>query len=153
MRIAGMTVALFCLGMLASGGCTPAANPNIPELVPVDGTVSMDGAPLANASVVFIPAGATQGGPSYGLTDEGGRYALEYQAGQKGAPVGEFKVVCSKWIMPDGSDYVGVPGGPSPMEAGAKEKLSPKFSDENATTLKATVPAGGGTINFDLTEK
>ena len=153
MRIAGMAVALVCLGMLASGGCTPAANPNFPELVPVDGTVSMDGAPLANASVVFIPAGATQGGPSYGLTDEGGRYALEYQAGQKGAPVGEFKVVCSKWVMPDGSDYVGVPGGPSPMDAGAKELLPAKYSEEYQTTLKATIPPGGGTINLEVTSK
>lgn len=148
--VSAMMVCALFLSVLA--GCD-SSTADLPELVPVTGVVTLDGAPAAGVNVTFIPVGSTAGGASYGATDAGGKYELKSNDGRLGAAVGEFKVVCSKWIMPDGSDYVGVPGGPSPMEAGAKEKLSPKFSDENATTLKATVPAGGGTINFDLTEK
>ena len=144
---------LLCgLFLVTLAGCA-GSKPDLPEVVPVTGVVTLDGAPAAGVNVTFIPVGSTAGGASYGATDAGGKYELKSNDGRPGAAVGEFKVVCSKWVMPDGSDYVGVPGGPSPMEAGAKEKLSPKFSDENATALKATVPAGGGTVNFELTEK
>lgn len=148
--VSAMMVCALFLSVLA--GCD-SSTADLPEVVPVTGVVTLDGAPAAGVNVTFIPVGSTAGGASYGATDAGGKYELKSNDGRPGAAVGEFKVVCSKWVMPDGSDYVGVPGGPSPMEAGAKEKLSPKFSDENATTLKAAVPAGGGTINFDLTEK
>jgi hypothetical protein len=38
----------------------------------------------------------------------------------------------------------------SPKDAGAKQEIPAKYSDMNATELKATVPAGGGTIDFEL---
>ena len=150
-RVASAIV--FCgLFLAVLAGCDSGTG-DLPELVPVSGAVTLDGAPAAGVNVTFIPIGSTAGGASYGATDAGGKYELKSNDGRPGAAVGEFKVVCSKWVMPDGSDYVGVPGGPSPMEAGAAEKLPPKFSDETATTLKATVPAGGGTIDLEVTSK
>ena len=146
-------IVVCSLFLLPLAGCGGGSNADLPDLVPVSGTVTLDGAPAAGINVTFIPIGSTAGGASYGTTDASGKYELKSNDGRPGAVAGEFKVVCGKWVMSDGSDFVGGPGGDSPMEAGATEKLPPKFSDEGATTLKATVPAGGGTIDFEVTSK
>jgi len=56
-----------------------------PELAPVAGTVTLDGEPLAGAQVEFKPM---KGNPSYGTTDERGRYELKYTKDKTGAVVG-----------------------------------------------------------------
>ena len=149
--VVAIVICTLFLPVLA--GCGGGTSADLPELVPVSGTVTLDGKPASGVTVTFIPTGATGGGASYGATDASGKYELKSNDGRPGAVTGEFKVACNKWVKADGSDFVGEPGGPSPMEAGATEALPPKFSDEAATTLKATVPAGGGTVDFDLTSK
>ena len=64
---------------------------------PVAGTVTLDGQPLADAKLVFEPVGGESGNaagkPSYGRTDEAGRYTLTCPiAGTDGAAVGEHRV-------------------------------------------------------------
>ncbi len=134
-------------------GCPGGADGDLPDLVPVTGTVTLDGEPVEGVNVTFIPTGTTPGGASYGATDASGKYELKSNDGRTGATAGEFKVVCGRWVMADGTAFVGEPGGPSPMEAGATESLPPKYSQEDATTLTATVPSGGGEVNFDLKNK
>jgi len=150
-KIVGASVicALVLPTLVGCGGDTA----ELPDVVPVSGTITLDGQTVAGVNVTFIPTGSTEGGSSYGATDASGKYELTSNDGRTGVGVGEFKVVCGKWIMPDGADYVGEPGGPSPMEAGATELLPPKYSQEASTTLKATVPAGGGSIDFELKSK
>lgn len=60
-----------------------------PELAPVTGTVTLDGEPLAGAQVEFKPM---RGNPSYGTTDERGRYELRYTKDKTGAVVGSHVV-------------------------------------------------------------
>jgi len=60
-----------------------------PELAPVVGTVTLDGEPLAGAQVEFKPM---KGNPSYGTTDERGRYELKYTKDKTGAVVGAHVV-------------------------------------------------------------
>lgn len=67
----------------------------------------------------------------------------------KGLPVGEFQVVCNKWVLADSSDLPPDTTAP-PWELGAKELLPPRYSDETRSQLKAIVPPGGGTIDFAL---
>lgn len=152
MRLFGIGVVLVCaLLVLGVSGCGGGRSSDQPALVPVSGTVTLDGSPAAGVGVMFFPTGQTRGNPCYGNTDESGRYEL--LAGgpdQKGAPVGEYKVTCSKYVMPDGTPFTS-DGSQSPEMAGAKEALPPKYSQQDTTELKATVPEGGGTINFDLT--
>ena len=81
-----------------------AGMPHLPELVPVSGTVTLDGKPLSGATVTFLPVGATRGRSCYGVTGADGRYELMETDKNKGAPEGEFEVLCNKWVMPDGSD-------------------------------------------------
>ncbi|NLF72428.1 MAG: carboxypeptidase regulatory-like domain-containing protein [Candidatus Anammoximicrobium sp.] len=146
------TALIFSCAMLTLGfsGCAEKASG--PALVPVSGTVKLDGEPAADVGVMFFPSGMTAGTTYYANTDAGGRYELQASSGQKGAPVGEYKVTCSKYVMPDGSPFKS-DGSMSPEMAGAKEMLPPKYSDQSQTELKATVPAGGGAVDLEMTTK
>lgn len=62
-----------------------------PGLASVTGTVTLDGAPLANAFVVFSPKDSTEK-PSRAYTDSDGHYELTYLRDMKGAVVGEHTV-------------------------------------------------------------
>ena len=76
----------FSLLIVLVVGCGPAG----PELAPVTGRVTLDGEPLYPADVVFQPDGAKP--PSFGRTDEDGRYTLGYKRGVEGALVGPHTV-------------------------------------------------------------
>lgn len=136
------------LGLAAGCG---GSKPELPPLVPASGTVTLDGKPLANATVTFLPVGGTRGRACSGFTGADGRYELMYDNENKGAAEGTFEVVCNKWVMPDGSDFPR-DSQQSPLEV-ARELLPPRYSQEGMSELKATVPAGGGTFDFQLTSK
>jgi len=136
------TVVLGCaLLVLSLAGCSSGSSRPDVELVPVEGVVTLGGEPLAGASVMF-------GGVAMGETDAEGRYELS-QGTKKGVPVGEYQVVIEKWVMPDGSLYRS-DEGISPMDSGATQEIPPKYSNMEMTELKATVPAGGGKVDFEL---
>jgi hypothetical protein len=61
-----------------------------PQVAPVSGTVTLDGKPLPNAEVMFVPVGG--GRPSTARTVDGGRYELLFKRGQSGAIVGPHSV-------------------------------------------------------------
>jgi hypothetical protein len=80
----------------------------------VEGTVTLDGQPLANVEVVFLPdpEKANTGKRSVALTDAQGRYRLSSDAGQEGAPVG-FHRVCINDLL---AGPPGAAAGPAPVE-------------------------------------
>ena len=149
-QFAGVGIGVLLLGLLA--GCGRGGGEAGPKLVPVSGTVTLDGKPLSGAMVTFLPVGATQGRSCYGVTGADGRYEIMENEKNKGAPIGEFSVLVNKWVMADGSDFRS-DTQQSPMEAGARELLPPQYSMEGSSTLKATVAAGGSTVDFKLTSK
>ncbi len=141
MRIHSVTVFSCAVMLLTLAGCPSASTRPEVELVPVDGTVTMDGEPLAGASVMF------GGGSAMGETDANGHYELA-RGDRKGVTVGDHTVVIEKWVTEDGSPYKS--DEVSPMEANAKQEIPAKYSNGETTELKATVPAAGGTIDFEL---
>jgi hypothetical protein len=141
----GLAWGIICLVTIGCGG----PKQDLPEVVPVSGTVTLDGKPLANATVTFIPVGTTRGGTCLGVTDDSGRYEMSAGNGRKGTPVGEFRITCTKWVMPDGSDYP-KDSQVSPLETNARELLPERYTNEYATELKATVPAAGTTVDLHL---
>lgn len=149
-RFVGLAMGAVLLSFAV--GCGGGRDSSLPDLVPVSGTVTLDDKPLAGAMVTFVPVGATRGRSCYGITGADGRYELMENEKNKGAPVGEFAVLVNKWVMPDGSDFP-KDSTQSPMDSGARELLPPQYSLDGASTLKATVPASGGTIDFKLTSK
>ena len=100
------------------------------DIASVEGTVTLDGTPLQNATVVFVPE---EGRPAGATTDESGHYVLVYTEGREGAPVG--KNIVRIYTARDASES---PSGeqipPVP------ERLPMKYNAQ--TTLDFTVEAG-----------
>src|SRR5688572_4283588 len=91
---------------LTTAGC--GKNPH--RLAPVSGKVTMDGNPLANATVAFLPdtkPGAMPSPTSRGETDQNGRYTLTSSEDKPGAVVGMSKVRISTMKSTGGSEGEG----------------------------------------------
>ncbi len=70
-----------------------------PDLVPVNGTVLLDGEPVAGAAVAFqliTDEKASYKRPSSAMTDAQGNFALQTYIPGDGAPLGNYKVTITK---------------------------------------------------------
>ena len=122
----------FVIAMLVClAGC---GGPEHPEVGRVSGVVTLDGQPLAEATVMFQP---TNGRASIATTDSAGKYSLIYLDGVPGAKLGAHTVIIRTEIP--GED------GQPPI---AKEKLPKKYHEN--TELTAEVKRGSNTFNFEL---
>jgi hypothetical protein len=106
------------------------------KFAPVSGTVTLDGKPLANAVVTFIPV-AEQGSidageSSTGKTNEKGEFTLRSTTGKNGALVGKHKVSISIQQTKVGESE----------ERTRTVEVLPKRYNEN-TELTLDVPSGG----------
>lgn len=118
------------------------------EVVPVSGTVTLDGQPLAGASVSFQPTGsaATPGPGSTAVTDAGGRYVLKTAetAQRTGAVVGNHVVRISAAQDQRAADD-------DSQRPAAKDPVPAQYRDQG---VPFTVPAGGtDKADFPLTSK
>ncbi len=113
------------------------------KVAPVSGTVTLDGEPLGRASVVFQPDAG--GRPSFGVTDENGKYTLNYNMHEGGAEVGSCTVKISTRVQetdPDGN-----------YDDDAKlmpERVPAKYAKE---PVVVTVESKSNTIDIALTTK
>lgn len=147
MRLFALTAA-----MLLGSGCGSASDPDLPKLFPVSGIVTLDGAAVARAQVSFIPQGSTPGSGTMGMTDAAGKYELTTMHQGAGAPAGEYKVVISKLVQPDGSEFP-PQANLDMMSTPHKELIPRQYSDLEQTKLTATVAEGGGSFDFPLVSK
>jgi hypothetical protein len=81
-------------GLIATAGCGGS-----PSMVPVSGTITLNGKPLKGAQVTFTPV-PEPGSPEIGLsshgeTDDSGKFTLSTIDGQTGAVAGKHKVILS----------------------------------------------------------
>jgi len=115
------------IAALAILGCSPSHQPPLGH---VSGTVTLDAAPLANATVRFTPAGP--GRTSEGTTDADGRYELRYLRDIPGANIDQHTVRIT-----------------TASEAnGGRELLPPRY--HSRSQLEARVVAGKMKLDFDL---
>lgn len=119
-----LVLGFLAVGILAWTGC---GSGDRPDLGTVEGVVTLDGKPLAEAFVHFDP-GTVRG--SSGVTDAEGKYELTYIRDTKGAAIGEHIVRITK------------------RTETAPETLPARYHAQ--TTLKATVKGGRNEINFEL---
>ena len=147
-------VAAIAIVAAACGGCAKGG----PKLYPATGTVTLDGKPLVDATVSFVPAA---GRPSDGKTDGSGKYVIMTN-GQPGMSVGPCKVAVSKFI----SQGEMPPMSPSPddmkkmyekKKKGEVEKgeVPAKYGRADTSELSAnvTTEAGKNVFDFNLTSK
>lgn len=109
-----------------------------PELAPVEGTVTLDGKPLAGVQVVFGPE---KGRSSFALTDAQGHYVLGYTFDVPGAVIGNHKVAIST-PLEDESD---------PDALKFVDPIPARYNTQ--TTLTAVVNPGPNVIDFPLESK
>ncbi len=128
---AGM--AALILGVAACGHVQKSDVP----LVPVNGEVTFEGAPLEEAMVRYIPEGSTLGQGGSGLTDDKGFFEISTPFGEPGLTGGDYKVVVSKWVLPPGAVYDPAKG---PIEQPGRELVGARYSNPSMTTLRAKVP-------------
>jgi len=140
----GFTIVLATLYSVVVAGCGKPGD--YPDLIPVSGTVTMDGQPLAGARVSFVPDGAR---PSSGTTDASGRYELQYTGEYAGAVVGKHRVSISK-TAPD-PNYT--PGPEEEDDEPGQVETIPKQYRGIDSELTAEVKAGANTLDFDLTSQ
>jgi hypothetical protein len=118
----GALASLICIVLLGCG------QGDRPPLGTVKGVVTLDGKPLADAAVRFLPITPVRA--SMSMTDSNGRYELIYIRDIMGAAVGEHRVEITT------------------ESAGTAEKLPAQYHSK--TTLTAKVEPGVNEINFDL---
>jgi hypothetical protein len=120
------------LGVLVCAALLPAAVRAEPP-AKVSGTVTLDGKPLAGATVTFEPV-EKGGKKATGKTDENGAYVLTTSKAGDGALPGKYKVTVSV-IRAD------------------KELVPARYSDKDKTSLTVEVVPKESQIDLNLASK
>ena len=136
----GAQLGLFAL-LIAAVGCGDSGT----QLAEVDGTVRMNGKPMAGLLVYFNPEVEEKGlkspgRSSYAITDDEGRYSLTYDDPEKprpGAVLGKHIVVISDPRLEDRSIK-------------AKARIPMKYSRLIETPERKEVQPGKQTLDIEL---
>jgi hypothetical protein len=123
--------------LLLAGGCGGA------KVCRVTGTVRHNGKPVPDLFINFVPA---EGRPSWGITDETGRYKLMYDKKREGAVRGAHKVYF-EFRPRDPAQEVALHQGKLRPPAAVQAVLAKHGSE--ATALRYEVAANGQVIDID----
>jgi len=142
-----MTLAIVTV-LMTLAGCGREG----PETVSVSGIVTLDGNPVAGASVMFMPQSA--GRPATGLTDEEGRFQLTTFGDEDGALVGLHRVTVTL-IKTTGflADKDGLSGGLAPEGAREEWIVPQRYSNPETSGLTAEVRDGMVPVKLELTTR
>ena len=125
--LCGITFAIAMLSLFCFSGCGGKG------LKPVVGVVKLDGKPLTNATVTFVPEGG-EGPAAHAVTSADGRFILDTHGG-KGAKPGKYKVMVFKI---DES---------APKSAGPPPSLvPPTYTKKDKTPIEVTIPHSGDVV-------
>ena len=170
-KVLGSTRGLLLVACLLSlvSGCSRGRQH--PPTHAVTGLVTVDGKPVKDAIVSFLPENGQY--PANGTTDASGRYELTSFTRGDGAMEGSFRVTIVKYEeengdMPDGNvdqptaegngqetgneGYVPAGMVVSQYDEGPKNLLPKQYSDQQETPLTAEVKADQNSIDFDLSK-
>lgn len=125
---AASLAAVLCISMLV--GCGESG----PPLGKVTGKVTMDGKPISNAIVSFVPIDGSRS--SSAMTDDSGTYRLSF-VDREGALIGEHKVSITSTAEVQGNTMEDIPSD-DPRYA---ELMQSRQSDYNNAKVKESIPA------------
>lgn len=125
--------------ILAVSGVFAGCGPGGPEIASVEGRVTLDGEPLANAAIVFIPE---DGRPAGATTDKDGHYVLNFTEGRSGAIPGK-NLVRVTTVRDAGETEDGTPIPASP------ERIPMKYNAQSELSFDVK-PGEKNVANFDL---
>jgi hypothetical protein len=141
------------VAVLLVAGCSQQPASNRPQTVPVKGTITLKGQPLAKATVSFQPDG--KGSGASGITDDSGGFLLSTFAAKDGAVPGKYKVVVSKFNEVTSGGDMTAPGYAPPTESSSAAKpknlVPEQYTDPAKSGLTAEVATGAANaFDFDL---
>lgn len=138
---------LLLVAPLLLAGCGEGG----PVLVPVSGTVTLNGKPLEGAELTFVPDPTnTQVTPGADVTGPEGNYKAMYQA-RSGLAVGKYKVIVSKKAATQPLPEVFKEDPSMASMAGmTKETLPAAYGDASKTSFSVEVPPEGKIADFDI---
>jgi len=116
----------------------------LPATVPASGVVTLDGVPVAQASVVFVADVGTY--HATGVTDATGNFKLQAFPDREGALPGWYKVQVSKTVVDRSGGGVNVQFGlPEAYSTAATSGLISTIPQGGTTTLKIELTSAGPT--------
>jgi hypothetical protein len=118
------------------------------QLGEVEGTVQLDGQPIDNVMVVFVPENPSLP-QSFGVTDEQGRFKLRCNDKRMGAVVGGHRVMlvdAQTSPTPKSRDDDEAPEG----AIAARSRIPTIYNRANKTPLQQSVAAGSQTIAIEI---
>lgn len=116
------------------------------NLAPVEGVVTYNGAPLADAGVLFLPNDPRMGPPASGTTDADGKFIL-LTVNRPGAAVGEHRIAISK------EETIAIPQRRGFPLYQTKHFIPEKYGDPDTSELTATVADDDNHFEFKLVGK
>ena len=138
-------VSLFVLLLLVTvTGCP--SGPDLPPTVPAEGIVTLDGTPVADATIVFIADTGTYN--ATGVTKQDGSFQMKAFDQKSGIVVGSYKVEINKTVI----ESAGEKGGESNVNI--KMGLPKKYATFTTSGLTySATDKGDKAIKFDLKSK
>lgn len=123
------------LGLALLAVLLPGCSGDGPEVAPVSGRVTLDGAPLAGARIRFQPE-ASGGSPSYGTADQDGRYVLGYKRDQPGALIGWHTIRVERGSQGDAENKPKPQPLPARYNTASELREEVKAGEDNVIDLK-----------------
>jgi hypothetical protein len=151
MRTRGVhLVALLSVVLIGCGGKGPRT---------VRGVITLEGAPVAGATVLFMPEGQDSSRPASGFTSSDGTFRLTTYKPEDGALPGKYRVVIQKTEGAKdqrASEQSALERARRKIEEKSLQKkrkpiLPEAYARFDTTPLRCSVPATGA-VTFDLRE-
>lgn len=118
------------------------------KLAPVTGVVTKDGKPLPEIKVLLETADPAAKAPMlFGITNAEGKYEIQTASGEKGAPVGLYKVYLAETKAPAEFDYSAAKGGGPPKVTSV---IPANYQSPKTTELSVDVSATGATYDISV---
>jgi hypothetical protein len=147
---------LFVAGLilvLSVAGCGGGNTVTVEGLVPVGGTLLVDGKPLDGVVLTFVPEISENNRGGAGETDASGAFTVTHlNAQEPGLPPGKYRIYYSRMRLPDGSAAPELKEGEQPDPDNIQVETLPTHlttSDPQYPAEMVEIPEGGNT-NLEL---
>lgn len=148
MKIFSSVNSLLILGLLSILSVTGCGGSNLPKTVPAEGVVTLDGTPVADATITFISEGTTY--HATGNTNAEGKFSMRAFQEKTGAVPGNYKVEIMKSVQGKASSS----NNDEPVTLDVRNELPGKYASLVTSGLTATLSESGSKdLKFELTSK
>ena len=119
----------------------------------VEGKVTLNGEPVADATVGFTPTTPGGGAPAYARTDAAGTYKLQTPEGkpEAGTIPGEYVVMVSKVVPVPTGKMIKASDGKMVEVTVPKSMIPELYGKKDKTPFKVQVVPGKNRFDFELT--